>query len=241
MAWLTGDHPVPELGWCRLTRIPGSLGFLQAVGGALGELTNPKNWEQFGTMTPEESAEAATELFYEWSRSDACMIGAVMAYVTTTPPPSCLPCNGSIYQRVDYPRLYEKLAAAYIIDADTFRTPDLRDKFVFGASVDHPMASTGGEASHTMTEAELVSHSHTANPHAHDDVPHTHSDGIALPAVAGIGVDAPVPSAVPSVAVTGPASVTILPSDVTINATGGGASWSTLPPYEAMSYCIVAK
>jgi microcystin-dependent protein len=227
MAWLTGDQPVEGEFWCRLTRVPGSLGFLQAVGGALGELTNPRNWEKFGTMTPEESAEMATELFYEWTRSDACMIGAVMAYVTTTPPPSCLPCNGSVYQRVDYPRLYEKLAAAYIIDGDTFRTPDLRDKFVFGASVDHPLASVGGAAEHTMTIDELV-------PHDHSTIPHSHTEIGAVDTLVNGGVEAPAASATAFPTTTGLA-------DVTINPTGGGAPFSILPPYEAMSYCIVAK
>lgn len=241
MPWLTGDTPEPNKWYCRLTRMPYSLGFLQAVGGALAELTNPRNWEQFGTMTPEESAEAATELFYEWTRSDACMIGAVMAYATTTPPPSCLPCNGTVHLRVDYPILYEKLAAAYIVDADTFRTPDLRDKFLIGASTTYPTASTGGAAEHTMTETELVPHAHTTVPHSHSDTPHSHTEGIALPSGADFGTGVPVPSAVPGVGVTGPATVGILPETVTVNSTGGGAPFSILPPYEALNYCIVAK
>jgi len=220
MPWLTGDTPEPNKWYCRLTRIPYSLGFLQAVGGALGELTNPKNWEKFGTMTPEESAEAATELFFEWTRSDVCMIGIVTPYVTTTPPPNCLPCNGSIFNRVDYPVLYEKLAAAYIIDPDTFRTPDMRDKFVIGASVNYPMASTGGEASHTMTEGELV-------PHVHSTVPHSHTEIGAIDTLVNGGVEAPAASASAFPTTTGLA-------DVTINSTGGGAPFSILPPYKAM-------
>lgn len=297
MPWLTGDTPDPDEGWCRLTRVPGSLGFLQAVGGALAELTNPKNWEQFGTMTPDESAEMATELFYEWTRSDACMIGTIMAYVTVTPPPSCLPCNGSVYERAAYPVLYERLAAAYIVDADHFRTPDLRDKVVLGASVDHPLASTGGAFEHTLTVQEMPAHAHgtdphahttqphghatdphahTTQPHGHSTLPHSHTDGghvhgeiPAIPSVAGIGLDAPIPSAVPGAGLTAPASANILPADVTVVDSvvavddvtvvvqdasvvvdettvvvleaGGGEAFPTMPPYEALLYCIVAK
>jgi len=297
MPWLTGDTPEPNEFWCRLTRIPRSLGFLQAVGGALGELTNPKNWEQFGTMTPEQSAEAATELFYEWTRSDVCMIGAIMPYATTTPPGNCLPCDGEIYGRVDYPVLYANLEAAYIVDSDHFRTPDLRGRMPLAASDAYPVSSQGGAASHTLTieqtpphthltdphahgtqphahETDAHSHttqphSHATTPHSHADTPHTHVEGNALPSVAGVGVDLPVPSAVPGIGVTGPASVGILPADVTVidavvavddavvtvqattvvvdettvvvQDTGGGESFPTMPPYVALNYCIVAR
>lgn len=297
MAWLTGDHPTDASMFCRLTRIPNSLGFLQAVGGALGELTNPNNWEQFGTMTPDESAEMATEMFYEWTRSDYCMIGTITPYLTTTPPPSCLPCNGSIYQRVDYPVLYERLAAAYIVDADHFRTPDLRDKFIVGASTNYPLASTGGAAEHTLTVDQMPAHAHGTDPHGHSTqphahgtdphghstqphghatTPHSHTDAghvhgeiPAIPSVAGIGLDAPIPSAVPGAGLTAPASANILPADVlvldsvvvvdqttvtvqdasvvvdevtvVVQNTGGGAAFPTMPPYEALLYCIVAK
>ena len=227
MPYLTGDTPEPNEYTCRILRIPASQGFLFAVNGAISELLKAYNWEQFGTLTPDESVDLAIEMWQEYISSEVCMIGAVMAYATTTPPKHCLPCNGSTFLRVDYPKLYDRLAAAYIIDADTFRTPDLRDKFVIGASVTYPTASTGGEAQHTMTLGELV-------PHDHETIPHTHTEITAVPAVAGIGVDAPVPSAVPSAGLTGS-------SGVIVNSTGGGAAFPIIPPYEALNYCIVAK
>jgi microcystin-dependent protein len=40
-------------------------------------------------------------------------------------------------------------------------TPDLRDRFIVGAGGSYTVGTTGGEATHTLTIAELPSHSHT--------------------------------------------------------------------------------
>lgn len=39
-------------------------------------------------------------------------------------------------------------------------TPDLRDKFIFGAGPSHALHATGGEETHILTEAELAAHGH---------------------------------------------------------------------------------
>ncbi len=52
-------------------------------------------------------------------------------------------------------------------------TPDLRDRFVFGASSNVVPGTTGGANSVTLTEAQLPSHSHTAS--ASTDGAHTHT------------------------------------------------------------------
>jgi microcystin-dependent protein len=40
-------------------------------------------------------------------------------------------------------------------------TPDLRDRFIVGAGGSYTVGTTGGEATHTLTIAEIPSHSHT--------------------------------------------------------------------------------
>jgi len=42
----------------------------------------------------------------------------------------------------------------------TAGTPDLRDKFVVGAGTTYAKGATGGEATHTLTESEMPTHSH---------------------------------------------------------------------------------
>lgn len=71
-----------------------------------------------------------------------------------------LVCDGATYNRVDYPDLYAVLDAAYILDADTFRVPDLMDRFPLGALI---VAQSGGASSHTLTEAEIPSHNHVVS------------------------------------------------------------------------------
>lgn len=45
-----------------------------AVNGALTELTFERNWEQFGTVTPEEAAEAMTIMLADYFKSEAPVI-----------------------------------------------------------------------------------------------------------------------------------------------------------------------
>lgn len=208
-------------------------------------------------------------------RRGSGMIGAIVPYITTEPPLGTLPCDGSIYERDEWPALYAALDNQYILDPNHFQTPDLRGRFVLGAiHPDYPLNSTGGAAAHTLTVDELASHdhetldhahttedhthttqahahttedhahttqdhthvtddhthvtddhAHTAQPHAHTTLPHNHTDaghshgeGNALPSVSGIGLDAPVPSAVPGLGSTAPAFANITPADVTVNA-----------------------
>lgn len=42
-------------------------------------------------------------------------------------------------------------------------TPDLRNRFIVGAGNSYSVGSTGGEATHKLTVAEMPSHSHTVS------------------------------------------------------------------------------
>jgi len=60
------------------------------------------------------------------------MIGVIMPMVTLAVPQNMLICDGETYLRTNYPLLYAVLDPAFIIDADTFVTPDLRNLVVVG-------------------------------------------------------------------------------------------------------------
>jgi len=94
------------------------------------------------------------------------MIGYIIPFVTTDPPPNVLPCDGSSYLRVDYPTLYDVLDPFFITDADNFVVPDLRGRTIIGAGVSEVLTTRnvgdqGGEEEHVLTEGELAAHVHT--------------------------------------------------------------------------------
>jgi len=138
-----------------------------------------------------------------------------------------LPCDGATYLRVDYPELYEAIHINYQIDADSFFVPNLRGKFPIGESDDLVLSSEGGSVDETLDIIHMPSHSHT-------NFPHSHSEISALPALADLGTGVPVPSAIPSVAITGASSIAI-------DNTGGGAAHNNMPPYHAIAWVIVAR
>lgn len=246
MPYLTPPS-IPAVYACRRLIIPDDTEFIGAVNGALLELVNVHNWEKFGAVTPEEAAEAAQQMIFKmWDIP--CMIGATFPYLTDTPPYGCLPCDGTVYQRVDYPELYAALNPVFIIDADTFQTPDLRGRTVVASGAGagltaRDVGDTGGEETHTLTELEMPAHSHTTQPHSHTDAGHTHFTPIPTflaiepgeaPTYTPLGVPVGGQTSVPGFA-------SIVASDVTVDSAGNGDSHNNMPPFLSLPYCVVAR
>lgn len=154
------------------------------------------------------------------------LVGMIFPCATAAAPDGTLICDGTTYLRADYPNLYDSLDAVFIIDADSFQVPDLRDKFVMGSSAAAPVGSTGGSDTTTLTVGQLPSHTHTTQPHSHTEV-------TAAPTAILVGVGAPVPSALPGAGITGSATVTVDP-------TGSGDPVTITPPFVALKYVVVA-
>ena len=240
MPFLTPET-TPVATVCRRLFIPDSPEWLALVNGALAELIKLANWEAFGAVTPAEAAARAQQMVLDYLES-SCMLGTVHPYVTSSPPAGCLPCDGSQHQRADYPRLYEALPAALIVDADSFLTPDLRNRFVYGAGTLAPL-EIGGAAAVSLTAAENGPHTHTTVPHTHADLGHSHvrpnSPGVTLPVVSPGEAFALAPSLIPGS--TLPASANLASVSVTVNESGTGAAHENMPPYYVLAYCIVAR
>jgi len=157
------------------------------------------------------------------------LLGLIMPIATTTVPQGCLLCDGSIYQRALFPQLYAALEDAFIVDADYFMVPDLVHRFVQGADPGSggEAGDVGGSASITQTVDQMPAHSHTSPPHVHSEV-------TATPTIVSVGLEPPVPAAVPGAAFTGSTAVTI-------DSTGGGQPMDITPPYMRLRYVIVAR
>jgi len=123
-AWLTSDVLPSDDFICRRLRIPNEIYTIANVNGALLSLCEAVNWQQFGAVTIEETVAAMNRMYNEYSQGEVCLIGSIILFATGTTPDGTLPCDGSVYNRVDYPGLYAVLDTRYIIDADTFMTPN---------------------------------------------------------------------------------------------------------------------
>jgi len=228
--WLTGNVPPINEYVCRLVRIPNEINLVSAVSGALYELTKASNWEQFGTLTPDETARLMIDMLSIYLESDVCMIGTIQAYVTWQPPNNSLVCDGTIYDKDDYPTLYSLLDPAYIISATQFQVPDLRGKFLLGESGSHAIATQGGSETVVLTEAQLASHSHIADPHKHIyNYPTLNLDfeTVGVPDLFASG-NPPIPSD------------TSLET-VTLQNTGNDEAHENMPPFTVVRYCIIAR
>jgi len=155
------------------------------------------------------------------------LIGAILPHaMASLTGLNMLPCEGSTYNRADWPLLYAALDAEFIIDADTFRVPDLRDKFPLGAGDNYPLGTEGGEETHVLTVTEMPSHDHSSPPHAHSEIG-------AVSTIINGGLEAPASAATPLPTTTGFETVTI-------DSTGGDEAHNNMPPFVAVRWAIVA-
>jgi len=137
--------------------------------------------------------------------------GVIKMFGSGTAPTGYLLCNGAAVSRSTYSALFALVGTTYGSGdgASTFNVPDLRDRFPVGAGSTYANGGTGGEATHTLIEAEMPSHTHSSNAVSN-----------------GGGGDAP---GGPYMANTG---------GVTIANTGGGGAHNNLPPYIGVYFII---
>lgn len=95
--------------------------------------------------------------------------GIVMPFAGSTAPQGYLFCDGSAVSRTDYADLFAAIGTTYGAGdgSSTFNLPDLSGRVVLGVSQSHALGTTGGEATHVLTEQELPAHSHTVPAHSH--------------------------------------------------------------------------
>lgn len=155
---------------------------------------------------------------------NAAPAGTVVAYAGATAPAGWLLCDGVTYQCSQYPALAAVLGAT----AASFTVPDLRGRFLMGASASHPRAQVGGEEAHTLTEAEMPAHAH---PVIGRGLPGKWENGVGIFATnLGAGSGWTSVSSYDAKA----------PGWLEAKSKGGGKPHNNLPPYYSISYIIKA-
>ena len=132
----------------------------------------------------------------------------------TAIPAGWLLCDGSAVSRTTFTGLFAAIGTTFGPGdgSTTFNLPSSRDRFPVGAGSAYAVGATGGEASHTLTAAEIPAHTH----------------GVPVPDTA---VDAASGSARPR-----PSGTRTNTSD---GGTGGGGAHNNLPPY--LGFALIIK
>jgi len=233
-AWLTPD--TPGAGFiCRRLLIPNSVEFLAIVKGALIPLIYANNFEQYGSLTPQQTAAYFQDMFADFSRATdrTCrLIGEIVTFAgATLPDPNWLFCDGASLLRADYPDLFAVIGTTYgSVDGTHFNLPDMRGRAGIGVGTGSGLSTRAlgdsiGEENHQLTVSELAAHSHT-------DSGHTHVEGNATASVGAAITGVPVPSAIPSVGVTGT-------GNAAISTDGGDQAHNNMQPSLVINWCIV--
>lgn len=153
---------------------------------------------------------------------NAAPVGTVVAYAGATAPAGWLMCDGTSYKK----SLYPALAAVLGVTGENFTVPDLRGRFLMGTSASHPRAQTGGEESHTLTEAEMPAHAH---PVIGRGLPGKWEQGVGIFATnLGAGSGWTSVSSYDAKA----------PGWLEAKSKGGGKPHNNLPPYYSIGYII---
>lgn len=214
MPYLTPDANPASL-TCRVLFIPDDRDWLAIVNGALIPLTKAYNFEQFGSVTPEQTAQRFSEMLEKFAyRIGTCrVIGEMILWAGgVSPDENWLICDGRSLSVTDYPDLYVVIGTTYgSSGAGFFNLPDMRDKIPMGVG-SRTRGTTLGEDTHTLTTGEMPAH--------------THSEGTTTPTAVVVGE-------IPAVGITSALGVT--------GSAGLGGAHNNIQPSLVVNYLIVAK
>ena len=155
-------------------------------------------------------------------------VGEIRLMSFSFPPKGWAPCNGQLMQINQNAALYALLGTKYGGDGQTtFGLPDMRGRTPIHAGNGHTLGESGGETSHTLSAAELPTHSHAVNTQT------SANGGIATPLENFLG-GANNAYAAPN------GNLVALRAD-TVTSTGGTQAHENMQPYLSLSYCIALQ
>lgn len=169
--------------------------------------------------------------------------GAMMAWASDVIPTNWLLCDGSSVSRSTYASLFAIIGTQYGVGdgTTTFNLPNLKGRTIVGKDGSQTefdvLGETGGAKTHTLTQAEMPSHTHIQDAHSHLIRNANGAGGNGLAASSGTGADdgnyAFADQWYTSSTVFAAASTT-----ATNQSTGGGGAHNNLQPYIVLNYII---
>lgn len=220
--------------FCSIPRIDW---FKQSIVKAIAEMGDEGSWVQYGTATPEWAQNEANKTLgsIRILIGNPLPLGKIEMLACEDLPEGWLDCDGSVHNRVDFPALWDVIAEALKIDADTFFVPDLNSgRIPIGVPVEGTGVEGGGEQINLVVDY-LPAHSHEISI---IDPGHLHQDLGDVTTGAGLVGELPAPVSYQTGGYTLPAmtNITAIASN-----TGGNEPISVpLPPVTGVRFAMYA-
>lgn len=143
--------------------------YLGLVLGCLQQLLQDTTWDTTDPVALNLAEMRCATLIDMFMTGDDCMpTGMIALYGGSIPPDGWLVCDGSPVSRTAYAALYQTIGDAFGPGdgSTTFNLPDLGGRFPLGVgqqsgATAFALGDNGGEEQHTLTVAELASHTHS--------------------------------------------------------------------------------
>lgn len=163
--WRDGPAGRTPITAALLTRIENGLSAVAALADTLLERINAVKTTADGNTTKLQE-QAAVQAKLLAASAAVIPIGAAVPFWGLQEPPGFILCKGQAVSRATYKELFAVIGTRSGAGdgSTTFNVPDLREAVVYGVgnpgTFTQNMGATVGERTHTLTAAELPSHSH---------------------------------------------------------------------------------
>lgn len=147
-------------------------------------------------------------------------VGSIISYGGFNAPEGWMICDGSAINRETYSKLFESIGTQYGAGdgSTTFNLPDLRDKFILGAGINHNIGEVGGEEEHTLIINEMPRHKHSAKNFVYNSAENPFT-----------------------INPNGGSKLSTAPDNVSVGYTGGDQPHNNMPPYNTTLFIIKVR